>query len=51
MGVCKRILKKEGGNMTKERYRGVDYYEGADLAKGYMLNKAKEVYEELSIKI
>lgn len=34
--------------MTTERHKGVVYYEGADLAKGYMLNKAKEVYEELS---
>lgn len=35
--------------MTTERYKGVVYYEGADLAKGYMLSKAKEVYENLSI--
>ncbi len=35
--------------MENERYKGVKYYEGADLAKGYMLDKAKEVYEELSI--
>ncbi|KYG60166.1 hypothetical protein H1Q58_16105 [Planococcus maritimus] len=35
--------------MTKERYKGVVYYEEADLAKGYMLNKAREVYENLSL--
>lgn len=33
--------------MVQERYRGVEYYGGPDLAKGYMLNLAKEVYEEL----
>ncbi|WP_330537498.1 hypothetical protein [Bacillus amyloliquefaciens] len=35
--------------MVKEGYRGVEYYKGPDLAKGYMLDKAKEVYEELTI--
>ncbi|KAA6472918.1 hypothetical protein [Bacillus swezeyi] len=35
--------------MVKKRYRGVEYYKGPDLAKGYMLDKAKEVYEELAI--
>lgn len=35
--------------MVKERYIGVEYYKGPDLAKGYMLDKAKEVYEELAI--
>lgn len=35
--------------MVKEGYRGVEYYKGPDLAKGYMLDKAKEVYEELAI--
>ncbi|WP_271853138.1 hypothetical protein [Planococcus maritimus] len=35
--------------MTKERYKGAVYYEEADLAKGYMLNKAREVYENLSL--
>ncbi|MBZ5517920.1 hypothetical protein [Bacillus sp. KS1] len=35
--------------MVKEGYRGVEYYKGPDLAKGYMLDKAKEVYEELVI--
>jgi hypothetical protein len=33
--------------MVNERYIGVEYYEGPDLAKGYMLDKAKKVYEEL----
>ncbi len=35
--------------MVKQRYRGVEYYKGPDLAKGYMLEKAKEVYKELKI--
>ncbi|MEH7131113.1 hypothetical protein V7103_23255 [Neobacillus drentensis] len=35
--------------MVKERYIGVEYYKGPDLAKGYMLDKAKEVYEGLAI--
>lgn len=35
--------------MVKEGYRGVEYYKGPDLEKGYMLDKAKEVYEELAI--
>lgn len=35
--------------MTTERHKGVVYYEGADLEKGYMLNKANEVYENLSL--
>ncbi|WP_394171882.1 hypothetical protein [Guptibacillus hwajinpoensis] len=33
--------------MVKERYRGVEYYGEPDLAKGYMLDKAKKVYDEL----
>ncbi|MCT4662018.1 MAG: hypothetical protein N4A40_09180 [Tissierellales bacterium] len=33
--------------MKKESYRCVEYYEGADMAKGYMLKKSKEVYERL----
>ncbi|MDM8102782.1 hypothetical protein [Oceanobacillus oncorhynchi] len=33
--------------MEKERYRGVEYYKGPDLAKGYMLDKAKKFYEGL----
>ena len=36
-------------SMVKERYRGVEYYKGPDLAKGHMLNQAKEIYEELAI--
>ena len=35
--------------MVKERYKGVEYYKGTDLAKGYMLDKAKEVYDELQL--
>lgn len=49
LGVDKRILEKEGRSMVKQRYRGVEYYKGPDLAKGYMLEKAKEVYKELKI--
>ncbi|NFG40193.1 hypothetical protein FC789_03110 [Clostridium botulinum] len=33
--------------MAKARFRGVQYYKGQDLAKGYMLDKAKKVYEDL----
>lgn len=35
--------------MVKERYKGFEYYKGTDLAKGYMLDKAKEVYDELQL--
>lgn len=35
--------------MVKERYKWVEYYKGTDLAKGYMLDKAKEVYDELQL--
>lgn len=52
-GVCQRILililKKEESNVVNKGYRGVEYYKGPDLAKGYMLDKAKEIYEELAI--
>lgn len=34
--------------MVKERYKGVEYYKEPDLAKGHMLDKAKEVYEKLA---
>ncbi len=34
--------------MVKEKYKGVEYNEGPDMAKGYMLGKAKEIYEELN---
>ena len=47
--VYKRILMKGEESMVKERYRGVEYYKGPDLAKGHMLNQAKEIYEELAI--
>lgn len=33
--------------MVKEKYRGVEYYGEPDLAKGYMIDKAKKVYDEL----
>lgn len=33
--------------MGKERYKGVEYFDGPDLAKGYMLEKAKDIYEGL----
>lgn len=35
--------------MVKERDNGVKYYKGTDFAKGYMLDKAKEVYDELQL--
>lgn len=34
--------------MVKSKNRGIEYYEGKDLAKGYMLEMAKEVYEQLT---
>lgn len=35
--------------MVKERYKGVEYYKGTNLEKAYMLDKAKEVYDELQL--
>ncbi|WP_427071391.1 hypothetical protein [Lysinibacillus fusiformis] len=35
--------------MEKDKFRGVEYFKGADLAKGHMLNKSKEVYEKLDL--
>lgn len=35
--------------MVKERYKGVEYYRGPNSSKGYMLDKAKEVYDELQL--
>ena len=35
--------------MEQAKFRGVEYFKGADLAKGYMLNKSKEVYEILDL--
>lgn len=34
--------------MFMKNYRGVIYYKESDLAKGYMLDKAKKVYEKLT---